>query len=105
MALLSFRDPIRGHVEGIARGINTPNATPDLQGLASVSPVFTWVRLAQRVPVRIHLDQVPPTVLLSSGLTATVSVGADAAPGTWRGLISRLTQPRRIRPAGTAWHF
>lgn len=94
VALIGFRDAIRGHVEGVARGINTPNAAPGVQGLASVNPVFTWVRLAQRIPVRIHLDQVPPTVLLSSGLTATISVGADAAPGTWHGLISRVTQPR-----------
>lgn len=94
VVLIGFRDPIRGHVEGIARGINTPNATPGAQGLATVSPVFTWVRLAQRIPVRIHIDQVPPSVLLSSGLTATISVGVDAGPGTWHGLISRVTQPR-----------
>ena len=81
VALLGFRDPVRGHVEGIARGINTPNAAPGSLGLASVSPVFTWVRLAQRIPVRIHIDEVPPSVLLSSGLTATVSVGPDATPG------------------------
>ena len=92
VALIGFRDPIRGHVEGIARGINTPNASPGVQGLATVSPVFTWVRLAQRIPVRIHIDQVPPTVLLSSGLTATISVGA--ASENWHGLISRVTQPR-----------
>ena len=95
VSLIGYRDPVRGHVSGIARGINTPNAAPGVLGLASVSPVFTWVRLAQRVPVRIDIDQVPPTVLLAAGLTATVSVGIDAAPGTWHGLISRITQPTR----------
>lgn len=95
VALLGFRDALRGHVEGIARGINTPNETPGTLGLASVNPVFTWVRLAARIPVRIHIDEAPPTVLMSSGLTATVSVGPDAAPGTWHGLISRVAEPGR----------
>ena len=93
VALLGFREPVRGHVEGVARGISTPNAAPGTLGLASVSPVFTWVRLAQRIPVRIHIDSVPPGLLLSAGLTATVSVGPDATLGTWHGLISRVTQP------------
>jgi multidrug resistance efflux pump len=50
---------VRGHAGGVARGINFPNAQPDEAGLASANPIFTWVRLAQRVPVRIHIDQVP----------------------------------------------
>ena len=65
---------IRGHVESLARGINVANATPNGSGLADVNPVFTWVRLAQRVPVRIHIDHVPPGVLLAAGMTATVQV-------------------------------
>ena len=79
-SLMGYRDPVRGHVESVARGINTPNTDPGAQGLASVSAVFTWVRLAQRIPVRIHIDQVPDTVHLAAGLTATVTVGADAEP-------------------------
>jgi multidrug resistance efflux pump len=50
------------------------NAQPDPAGLASVNPIFTWVRLAQRVPVRIHLDQVPDGVRLVAGITATVQI-------------------------------
>jgi multidrug resistance efflux pump len=42
----------------MARGIDVANARPDPSGLASVNPIFTWVRSAQRVPVRIHIDQV-----------------------------------------------
>ena len=38
------------------------------------------MRLAQRVPVRIHIDSVPPTVRLVQGMTATVEV--DVPPGT-----------------------
>ena len=65
---------VRGDVGGIARAINVPNADPNHQGLANVNPVFTWVRLAQRVPVRIQIDQVPHGVRLVAGMTATVQV-------------------------------
>ena len=90
-ALMGYHDPIHGHVESIARGISTPNTDPGSLGLASVSPVFTWVRLAQRIPVRIHIDQVPPTLQLAAGMTATVTVGPDAAADSSHGLLSRLT--------------
>ena len=60
-ALMGFRAPVEGHVESVARGINTPNSNPGALGLASVDAVFTWVRLAQRIPVRIHIDHVPPS--------------------------------------------
>ncbi len=72
--LLGYRDPVSGHVESITRGIATPNAAVSTQGLPSVSPTYTWVRLAQRIPVRIHIDAVPPTVVLAAGMTATVIV-------------------------------
>src|SRR6202165_4341251 len=72
--LMSYNQLVRGHVDGVARGINVPNAQPDPAGLASVNPVFTWVRLAQRVPVRIHIDQVPDGVRLVAGMTATVQI-------------------------------
>jgi multidrug resistance efflux pump len=39
-----------------------------------VNPTFNWVRLAQRVPVRIHIDEVPEGVLLAAGITCTVVV-------------------------------
>jgi multidrug resistance efflux pump len=89
-ALMGFRDPVHGHVESIARGIDTPNTDPGTQGLATVSPIFTWVRLAQRIPVRIHIDSVPDTVVLAAGMTATVTVGANAAPDSPHGALSRL---------------
>ncbi len=41
-----------------------------------MNPVFTWVRLAQRIPVRVHIDAVPDSVHLAAGMTATVTVGA-----------------------------
>jgi RND family efflux transporter MFP subunit len=72
--LMGYSQAVRGHVGGVARGINVPNAQPDQAGLASVNPIFTWVRLAQRVPVRIHIDRVPDGVRLVAGMTATVQI-------------------------------
>jgi multidrug resistance efflux pump len=72
--LMGYSQLVRGHVGGVARGIKIPNAQPDPAGLASVNPIFTWVRLAQRVPVRIHIDQVPEGVRLVAGMTGTVRI-------------------------------
>ena len=72
--LMGYSPLLRGRVQGLARGINVPNAAPDASGLASVNPIFTFVRLAQRVPVRIHIDQVPEGVELVAGMTATVQI-------------------------------
>jgi multidrug resistance efflux pump len=78
--LMGFKDKLAGHVESITRGISSPNATVSTQGLPSVEAVYTWVRLAQRIPVRIKIDSVPPTITLAAGLTATVIVTPSAAP-------------------------
>jgi len=72
--LMGYHQIVRGHVDSIARGINVPNAQPNAAGLAQVNPIFTWVRLAQRIPVRIHIDQVPDGVVLAAGMTATVQI-------------------------------
>jgi multidrug resistance efflux pump len=71
---------VHGHVGGISRGINVPNAQPDRAGLASVNPIFTWVRLAQRIPVRIDIDHVPDGVQLVAGMTATVQLDPQPPP-------------------------
>jgi len=75
--LMGYSQLVLGHVDGVARGINVPNAQPNQAGLASVNPIFTWVRLAQRVPVRIHIDQVPDGVRLVAGMTATVQIDSQ----------------------------
>jgi len=72
--LMGYSQIVRGEVAGIARGINVSNAQPNQQGLATVNPIFTWVRLAQRVPVRIRIKEVPHGVRLVAGLIATVQV-------------------------------
>jgi RND family efflux transporter MFP subunit len=74
--LLGYEPVVRGHVDSMSRGIYVANAQQSQQGLAAVNPIFTWVRLAQRVPVRIHVDEVPPSVRLVAGLTATVHIQA-----------------------------
>jgi RND family efflux transporter MFP subunit len=66
---------LSGHVESIAYGIEDQNRSTSSDLLASVNPTFSWVRLAQRIPVRIKLDNVPPDLLLVAGRTATVSIG------------------------------
>jgi RND family efflux transporter MFP subunit len=80
--LMGYRDPIVGRVETVTRGISVSNATPSTQGLPNVDPVYTWVRLAQRVPVRIHITQVPAGVPLISGMTATVTIRSADAGGS-----------------------
>ena len=77
--LMGYSQVIHGHVAGVARGINVPNVQPDAAGLASVNPIFTWVRLAQRVPVRIAFDHVPEGVRLVAGMTATVRINPGRA--------------------------
>src|SRR5262249_37191885 len=72
--LMGHSQVLRGHVDSIARAISVSNAQPGNQGVANVNPIFTWVRLAQRIPVRIHIDEVPPDVVLSAGMTATVQI-------------------------------
>jgi multidrug resistance efflux pump len=72
--LMGHDQIVRGHVDSIARAINVANAQPNNQGVATVNPIFTWVRLAQRIPVRIHIDEVPPGVVLTAGMTATIEI-------------------------------
>jgi RND family efflux transporter MFP subunit len=65
---------LHGHVESISRGIYDRDNPQSRELLADVNPTFNWVRLAQRVPVRIKIDAVPDNVLLSAGTTCTVVV-------------------------------
>ncbi|WP_434119757.1 efflux RND transporter periplasmic adaptor subunit [Pseudomonas fortuita] len=75
--LMGAGEPMQGHVESISRGITDRNTNPDSQLLPEVEPTFNWVRLAQRIPVRIRLDQVPEGATLSAGMTASVQVHED----------------------------
>jgi RND family efflux transporter MFP subunit len=65
---------LKGHVESISRGIYDRDNPESRELIADVNPTFNWVRLAQRVPVRIHIDEVPEGMLLAAGTTCTVIV-------------------------------
>ena len=72
--LLGSAPVIRGHIESLARGISDHDNPTGRELLSDVNPVFNWVRLAQRVPVRIRLDKLPGNVHLAAGMTCTVVV-------------------------------
>jgi RND family efflux transporter MFP subunit len=76
--LMGYRQILRGRVSGVARAISVANAQPNQEGVATVNPIFTWVRLAQRIPVHIHIDPVPEGVVLVAGMTATVEIDPAA---------------------------
>lgn len=78
VTLLAYPDtPLSGKVESIAWGISHSDGNPGNNLLPSVKPVFQWIRLAQRIPVRIKLDKLPESVKLRFGLTASVMVLKD----------------------------
>jgi RND family efflux transporter MFP subunit len=72
--LMGESRPLTGHVESIAAGIADRERTDSPDLLANINPTFNWVRLAQRVPVRVMPDSVPAGVRLIVGRTATVTV-------------------------------
>ncbi|RJT21640.1 efflux RND transporter periplasmic adaptor subunit [Chakrabartia godavariana] len=72
--LMGFDQPVSGRVESLGRGIDNSNDAPGHLGLPSVAATFSWVRLAQRIPVRIHIDRLPSGVDLAAGMTATVEI-------------------------------
>jgi multidrug resistance efflux pump len=77
--LMDGSPPLQGTVLGVARGITDQDNKDGPELLSSINPTFTWVRLAQRIPVGIHLTHVPPGVLISAGMTCTVVMKEAAA--------------------------
>jgi len=80
--LLGTDRVLQGHVESIARGITDRDNPTDVRLLANVNPSFNWVRLAQRVPVHIALDEIPKDLTLVAGMTCSVIVKPAAKLGT-----------------------
>ncbi|WP_158890043.1 MULTISPECIES: HlyD family secretion protein [unclassified Pseudomonas] len=74
---------LRGHVESIARGIYDRDNPQSRELTADVNPTFNWVRLAQRVPVRIALDPLPEGLLLAAGTTCTVVLEDVRGERSW----------------------
>jgi multidrug resistance efflux pump len=90
-ALDLSRTEMRSTVNGYVTNLNLKNGDYAAQGksvlavidsdgpslLSNVNPNFTWMRLAQRIPIRIHLTYVPPGVLISAGMTCIAIVKQD----------------------------
>lgn len=74
--LMSGAPALAGHVDSVSRGITDRDNTDGPELLANVNPTFEWVRLAQRIPVRIRIDSVPAGVQISGGMTCTVVMSA-----------------------------
>jgi multidrug resistance efflux pump len=84
--LMDGSPPLQGTVSSIARGITDQDNPNGPQLLSSVNPTFTWVRLAQRIPVTVRITHVPPGVLVSAGMTCTVVMKEGAAPAIGLGI-------------------
>jgi multidrug resistance efflux pump len=80
VTLMSYSDqPLEGRVDSVGWGIAPDDGTTGFELLPQVSPTFEWIRLAQRIPVRIHLDELPEGVALRVGTTASVLVMTGTA--------------------------
>ena len=78
VTLMAYPDsPLDGRVESLGWGIAPSDGNTGFNLLPSIKPVFQWIRLAQRIPVRIRLEHVPEDVELRFGLTASVMVMAE----------------------------
>lgn len=86
ITLMSGNESFKGHVVGIGQGIADSNTTINAQQLPQVSPTFSWVRLAQRIPVRVEFDDIKAVrasgINLASGMTATVRLLRDVSDTT-----------------------
>lgn len=91
IALMGFEPAITGHVESIGHGIGDSNDETGGLGLPDVEPTFSWVRLAQRIPVRIHIDSLPQGVELMAGLSASVSITPRGDITSWSGMFKHAT--------------
>ena len=72
--LMGVQAVLHGTVVAIAAGIEDRERTPTDSDLANVTPTFSWVRLAQRIPVRVKLDPAPDGIRLIAGRTVTVAI-------------------------------
>jgi len=80
VTLMAYSDsPLEGYVDSIGWGIAQQDGTTGFELLPNVSPTFEWIRLAERVPVRVHLDEVPKEIKLRAGITASVLVQTNSS--------------------------
>jgi multidrug resistance efflux pump len=98
--LMDGSPPLQGTVLGIARGITDQDNKDGPELLSSVNPTFTWVRLAQRIPVSLHITHVPPGVLISAGMTCTIVIKEETKPGTGVASTALTIRNRLARSGG-----
>ena len=80
VTLMSYPDkPIEGRVDSVGWGIAQDDGSTGFDLLPNISPTFEWIRLAQRIPVRIHLGELPDGVALRVGTTGSVLVMTGTA--------------------------
>ena len=72
--LMSDDEVLEGHVHSISRGIEDRERTTGGKLMQNINPAFNWVRLVQRIPVRVELDKIPDNIKLVSGQTVTIEV-------------------------------
>jgi multidrug resistance efflux pump len=88
--LMSGAPALKGHVESISHGITDRDNASGPELLANVNPTFEWVRLAQRIPVRIHIDGVPANALISAGMTCTIVVATPGRDWTLKSVLANV---------------
>lgn len=79
VSLMGEKQALSGHVDSFSGGIADRDRSTASNLLPTVNPTFNWVRLAQRIPVRVALDRVPDAIRLVAGQTVTVDVHSRAA--------------------------
>ncbi|MGL4673736.1 MAG: efflux RND transporter periplasmic adaptor subunit [Wohlfahrtiimonas sp.] len=73
--LMSGDVKLEGSIESISYGITDQSSTTDDKLLANVTPTYNWIRLAQRIPVRIKINDLPKNMHIATGMTASVRMG------------------------------
>lgn len=91
--LMGESEHLRGHVLSLAAGIEDRDRTRGSTLLPNINPSFNWVRLAQRIPVRVSIDEAPADVRLITGRTATLTV-LPATPDAARPAAASAQQAR-----------
>jgi multidrug resistance efflux pump len=99
--LLGDSRPLWGHVDSLAAGITDRQQNASGVLLPNITPTFSWIRLAQRVPVRVVIDRVPPDIRLVAGRTATVTILPTLTPVAPRAIPASAIVPNTA-PANRA---
>lgn len=88
--LMGYDGMLAGRVVSIGRGITDTNQQADAQGLPNVAPSFSWIRLAQRIPVRIAFEKLPQDLVLAAGMTGSIEVATAGGPTPPQGRLIAL---------------